>query len=107
MLLTVENLRKDDLVLYAMGSKFIMARILKDPQVNLNPPKWRKADVVYYKSVKMSMRREPVTTTHVYGENTYTRTVNVFILDSEGHNFTTYVNPNNKQFWLIERRNVE
>ena len=81
-----------------------MARVLKNAEVNPKPPKWRKADVVYYKNVRMSTRKEEITETHMWGDRTYVSKRKIYILTEQDHNTNYYVNPNGKDFWLIERR---
>lgn len=106
MLQLVQDLKKGDLVLYPSNGHFIMARVLKDPEVMTNPPKWRQDGRIYYKNLRMSVRREQITVTQVYGDKTYTRKEYVFPLTADDHNYNKYFNPNGKEFWLLERKGV-
>lgn len=92
--------------MYPSNGHFIMARVLKDPEIMTMPPKWRQVDRVYYKNIKLSVRREERTVTTAYGANIYTRKEKFFVLTADNHNYTKYFNPNGKEFWLLERKDV-
>lgn len=106
MLIFVQDLKKGDLVLYPANGKFIMGRLLKDPEINPTPKSWLPTDKTYYKNIKMSCRRETVERSRKYGNHEHKWKEHTFILTADDHNYNKYFEPNGKQFWLLERKEL-
>lgn len=102
MLVTVEELRKGDLILYPSNGRLIMYRLLQDPRID---PKGRTTyhGNPKYLTIRVSCKREIKDVTYNWGGKPYVRKETKILCTKEDHNHKKYVDPNYKQFWIVER----
>lgn len=102
MLVHVEDLRKGDLILHSTNGKFAMYRLLADPRVD---PKGRHTHLgkPRYLTLRVSCKRETRVSTSSWGGKTYTHSYHTYACTKEDHNHKKYIDPNYKEFWVLER----
>jgi len=102
MLAQVEDLRKGDLILYPSNGKFTMMRLLQDPRLD---PQGRQTHLgkPRYVTLRVSCKRETKDVTYNWGGRTYTRKESKILCTAEDHNHKKYIDPNYREFWLLER----
>jgi hypothetical protein len=102
-LVKVEDLNVGDEIVISCQSCFKYLRIVRKPTIS-KKRHWRTGALLY-KSVKCSIRREIKTYTYLYNGVTQTREYKDWGFGPEDHNYEHYVNLNNRNIILVNKKN--
>ena len=102
-LVKIEDLLVGDEILYPSGSKLIRARITRPIATKDMSGGWHTPGKVYYKQVRCEVETETIVTTHQYHNKTHTSKRKIH-KHTGNYNGTTYVNLNDRDIYLLNRK---
>lgn len=105
-LVKIEDLLVGDEILYASSSKLIRAKIIRPIAIKDMSARWHMIGRTYYKSIKCQVETELVVNKYQSGSNTtatYTSKRKVH-KHTGNYNGTTYVNLNDRDIYLLNRK---
>ena len=108
MIVTIKDLKKGDLLLSPSNGRFIMIVVLQDPKIKMNlktgePQLMWDNKTVRYSNLRVSCNREVKLVPINWGGREHMRQEIIFNCTPDGHNFKKYIQPNHRDFWLLER----
>ena len=103
-LVKIEDLLVGDEILYASSSKLIRAKIIRPVAIKDVSARWHKIGQIYYKSIKCQVETEMVTTSYQSGSSKIYTSKRKVHKHTGNYNETKYVDLNDRDIYLLNRR---